>query len=203
MLAGKPVNRKTQQTQKVPSETEEEQEVCKNYALWGDRLHQIITSGTQWVVPYEMRQQVLRVAHHEIGHFVAEKNLKNICTHYRSPSMRKYVGSCIPYWIHCLPGGISTWRKAFFTQYIVAIVVGFTFIGVVKTTKIKCVIEFFKEPFAVCGIPRLIISDQGNAFTSKHFKATRDERLSKSKLNALITTTLGEGLRHRKIGQIQ
>lgn len=110
--------------------------------------------------------------------------------------------------------------------YIISLVdafTKFTFIRAVRTTKAKYVIEFLKDIFSVHGLPSTIVSDQGSAFTSKNFKlfcqqnnikhvlnavATprangQVERLNRSILSALMTTTLEEDLWDQKVRQVQ
>lgn len=55
--------------------------------------------GIQWVVPKGFRNQVVRWAYDEFGHFACEKTLQNLCTKYWFPRMReyvqKYIYSCV------------------------------------------------------------------------------------------------------------
>lgn len=99
--------------------------------------------------------------------------------------------------------------------YIIAVVDAFTkflFMRAVKTTKTKYVLELLRDLFSTYGCPQVLISDQGSAFTAKSFAefclqnnvrhiknavATprangQVERLNRSILSALLTTTLEE-----------
>lgn len=86
------------------------------------------------------------------------------------------------------------------------------FLRAVKSTKTKYVLEFLMEIFTTYGTPQTVVSDQGSAFTAKMFKmfcqqnkirhiqnavATprangQIERLNRSILSVLLTTTLEE-----------
>lgn len=46
----------------------------------------------------------------------------------------------------------------------------YTYLKAVKSTKIKYVIDLFKDIFTAYGMPENIIIDQGSSFTSKRMK---------------------------------
>lgn len=121
VLAGQLTDRKIKEIHKILSkqpETEEEQRIFKNYALRDGRVYRITASGIQWVVPRGMRQQVVRAAHNELGHFAIEKTLKRLCKYYWFPQMRQYVEKYIACCIQCLINKKTTGKKKdFYTQY--------------------------------------------------------------------------------------
>lgn len=103
VLAGQLTDSKIQQLHRILSGSpvsEYEQKVCHNYALREGRIYRITSKGLKWVVPKGMRQQVVRVAHDESGHFALEKTLCRISECYWFPRMRNYVldyiACCIP-----------------------------------------------------------------------------------------------------------
>ncbi len=85
----------------------------------------------------------------------------------------------------------------------------FTFLRAVKSTKAKLVIEYLRDIFATYGSPKVVITDQGTAFTSHDFGRFCEqnfiqhipvavatprangqvERLNRSIISALLTTT--------------
>lgn len=257
VLAGQLTDRKIQEIHKVlskPPETEEERQVYQNYTLRNGRVYRITALGVQWVVPHGMRQQVVRAAHDELGHFSVEKTLKRICQHYWFPRMRQYVEKYISCCIRCLFNKKNVGRREGYLHpipkenepmktvhidhlgpfpktkhgnlHIIVIVDAFTkfvFLRAVKTIKTKFVIEFFKDLFSVYGIPQNVISDQGSAFTAKEFKRFCEqnnikhilnavatprangqvERLNRSILSALMTTTLEEDRWDQNIREVQ
>lgn len=99
----------------------------------------------------------------------------------------------------------------------------FLFLRAVKSTKTKYVLEFLKDIFSTYGAPQMIISDQGSSFTAKKFamfcqqNAIRHiknavatprangqvERLNRSILNVLLTTTLEEELWDENVKKVQ
>lgn len=99
----------------------------------------------------------------------------------------------------------------------------FAFLGSVKTTKTKCVVEYFKDIFATYGSPKVLVTDQGSSFTSKMFKSFcsqnnikhvlnavatprangQVERLNRTILGALMTCTLEQDLWDDHIRQVQ
>lgn len=58
-----------------------------------------------------MRQQVVRAAHDDFGHFSADKTLHRLCQHYWFPRMRAYVERYIACCIACLYNKKKTGRK--------------------------------------------------------------------------------------------
>jgi hypothetical protein len=99
----------------------------------------------------------------------------------------------------------------------------FTFLHAVKSTKTKLVIGYLRDIFATYGTPKIIITDQGTAFTSHEFEqfcnqntikhvsvavATprangQVERLNRSILNALQTTVEDERRWDESIREVQ
>lgn len=111
-------------------------------------------------------------------------------------------------------------------EYVIVIVDAFTkfvFLKAVKSTKIKFVLDFFQELFMVYGIPEILISDQATCFSSKNMKIFCDqynihhtmiavatprangqvERLNRSVLAALSTSTLEEENWDDNVGKVQ
>lgn len=92
-----------------PPETDEDRKVYQNYALRDGRVYRITARGLQWVVPRGMRNQVVRAAHDEKGHFAVMKTLYRLCENYWFPRMREYVeryiASCIPCLYNKRPAG--------------------------------------------------------------------------------------------------
>lgn len=257
VLAGQLTDTKIDEIRKVlsqPPKTEYERNIYKNYALRDGRVYRITPRGIQWVVPRGMRQQVVRAAHDELGHFALEKTLKRLCEHYWFPRMREYVEKYISCCIRCLFNKRVSGRKEGYLHpipkeseplktvhidhlgpfprsqkkncHIIAIIDAFTkfsFLKAVKSTKSKIVIQYFKDLFSIFGSPKIIISDQGSAFTSKIFQnfcqqnnikhiknavATprangQVERLNRSILGALMTTTLEEELWDENVRNVQ
>lgn len=110
--------------------------------------------------------------------------------------------------------------------HLIAVIDAFTkfsFLRAVKSTKTKYVLEFLRDIFSTYGVPRKIISDQGSAFTAKKFTmfcqqnnihhvknavATprangQVERLNRSILNVLLTSTLEEELWDENVKKVQ
>jgi len=87
---------------KTTPTTDEEKAVFKDYALRDGRVYRITARGLLWVVPRGMRQQVVKAAHDEYGHFGVEKTLQNLCQYYWFPRMRQYVENYIKCCIACL-----------------------------------------------------------------------------------------------------
>jgi len=99
----------------------------------------------------------------------------------------------------------------------------FSFLRAVKSTKTKPVIEYLRDIFASYGVPKVIISDQGTAFTAnrfqefctqnhiKHLKTAvatprangQVERLNRNILNALLASTTDEDLWDAQVRRIQ
>lgn len=79
------------QTLSTPPETDGDRQVCKNYALRDGKVYRITARGIQWVVPRGMRNQIVRAAHDDLGHFGVEKTLYRLSDDYWFPRMRKYV----------------------------------------------------------------------------------------------------------------
>lgn len=92
-----------------PPETDYDKNIYKNYALRNGRVYRITALGIQWVVPQGFRNQVVRWAHDDKGHYACEKTLKKLCEKYWFPRMReyveKYIASCIPCLYNKLPSG--------------------------------------------------------------------------------------------------
>ncbi len=174
-----------------------EKQLVKDYVLRSGRVYRKTNKGKQWAVPHAMRQQVVRAAHDNFGHFSAEKTLQRLCSAYWFPNMRQYVEQYFSCCLRCLSDKRPTGRKEGFlhpipegitplktirvdhlgpfpknihrNEYIVVIVDAFTkfiFLRAVKSTRIRFVLEFFQELFAVYGIPEIVVTDQANCFTS-------------------------------------
>ena len=99
----------------------------------------------------------------------------------------------------------------------------FVFLRAVKSTKTKIVVEYFKDIFATYGVPKVVISDQGTAFTSSQFRAFCEqnqirhvknavatprangqvERLNRTILASLLTSTLEEDRWDEQIRSLQ
>lgn len=257
VLAGQLTDDKINEIRQVlskPPVTNYEKDIYKNYALREGRIYRITARGIQWVVPRGMRNQVVRAAHDDMGHFSLEKTLLRLCEHYWFPKMRQYVQKYISCCIRCLYNKRKAGKKEGFLNpipkepepmklvhmdhlgpfpkskhgnlHIIALVDSFTkflFLRAVKSTKTKYVLEFCRDIFAVYGAPSRIITDQGSAFTAKAFSnfceqnvirhvktavATprangQVERLNRSILSALLTSTLEEELWDENIRQVQ
>lgn len=110
--------------------------------------------------------------------------------------------------------------------HIIAAVDSFTkfvFLRAVKTTKTKYVLDFLKDIFSTYGAPQTIITDQGSSFTAKKFAmfclqngirhiknavATprangQVERLNRSIMSVLLTTTLEEERWDENVKEVQ
>lgn len=85
-----------------PPITDADKAVYQNYALRDGRVYRITARGLLWVVPRGMRQQIVKAAHDELGHFGIEKTLQRLCNHYWFPRMRQYVENYIKCCIACL-----------------------------------------------------------------------------------------------------
>lgn len=98
-----------QQVLSKPPETDYDKDIYKNYALRNGRVYRITALGIQWVVPKGFRNQVVRWAHDESGHFACDKTLKKLTEKYWFPRMReyveKYIASCIPCLYNKIPSG--------------------------------------------------------------------------------------------------
>jgi len=58
-------------------------------------------------------------------------------------------------------------------EHLIAAVDGFTkftFLRAVKSTNARLVIEYLRDIFETYGVPKVLVTDQGSAFTSKQFK---------------------------------
>lgn len=105
VLSGQLTDQKIQdihQTLSKPPESDAGRQIYKNYALRDGRTYRITARGIQWVVPRGMRNQVVRAAHDEHGHFGIEKTLHRLSDHYWFPRMQKYVEQYISCCIPCL-----------------------------------------------------------------------------------------------------
>ena len=111
-------------------------------------------------------------------------------------------------------------------DHLIVVVDGFTkltFLRAVKSTNARLVIEYLRDLFATYGTPKIIITGQGSAFTSRSFKEFCDqnqikhikisvaaarangqvERLNRAVLGALVTTTVDERRWDENIRDIQ
>lgn len=92
-----------------PPVTDYEKGVHRNFALRNNRVYRISARGIQWVVPRGFRNQVVRWAHDNSGHFAVEKTLDVISNKYWFPRMKdyieKYIANCIPCLYHKIPSG--------------------------------------------------------------------------------------------------
>lgn len=105
VLAGQLTDAKIKQIYEILSRspiTNFEKDVYKNYALREGRVYRITARGIQWLVPRGMRNQVVKAAHDDLGHFGIEKTLYRLCEHYWFPRMRQYVEKYIACCIQCL-----------------------------------------------------------------------------------------------------
>lgn len=221
VLAGQLTDAKIGEIRRVLSQlptTDYERDIYKNYALRDGRVYRITARGVQWVVPRGMRQQVVRAAHDDMGHFALEKTLYRLCEHYWFPRMREYVQKYISCCIKCLFNKRVSGRKEGFLHpipkdpepmrvvhidhlgpfpqskkkncYLIVIVdafTKFTFLRAVRSTKTFFVIQCLKDIFAMFGAPKMIISDQGSAFTSKLFQSFCNQNIIKHVKNAVAT----------------
>lgn len=101
-----------------PPESDEDKLIYKNYTLRDGRIYRITVKGIQWVVPKGMRQQVVRAAHDDLGHFAAEKTLLRLCEHYWFPRMRQYVEKYISCCLPCIYGKKPSGKKEGFLNPI-------------------------------------------------------------------------------------
>nr|CAI5826438.1 unnamed protein product [Callosobruchus analis] len=126
----------------------------------------------------------------------------------------KYISCCIPCLYNKKPAGkregylhpIPKTPTPFFTvhvdhlgpfpkskkgnAYVLALIDGFTkFVALkaVKSTKTRFVIDHTKSLSATYGVPRVLVSDQGSAFTAKKFKDFCHQNNIKHVLNAVAT----------------
>lgn len=221
VLSAQLTDSKIQHIQEVLSKdptTDEEKNIYKNYALRDGRVYRITVKGLQWVLPKGMRQQVVRAAHDDMGHFGVEKTLNNLCKHYWFPRMRhyveKYISCCVPCifskkpsgkkegFLHPIPKKPEPFDRLHIDHYgplpksskgnvhiivVVEAFTKFTFLKPVKSTNTKYVINFLEEIFALYGNPRILVSDQGSAFTSHKFQVFCKQNQIKHVLNAVAT----------------
>lgn len=237
-----------------PPDTDEARDIYKNSTLRDGRIYRITVKGLQWVVPRGMRQQVVRAAHDDLGHFGVEKTLRRVCEHYWFPRMRKYIEQYIGCCIGCIFGKKPSGKKEGYLYpipkkaepfdtlhidhygplpktsrgnlHVIVVVESFTkfvFLKAVKSTNAKYAVNFLREIFNLYGKPRVLISDQGSAFTSRRFQqfcrinkvkhvlnavATprangQVERFNRTMKYALLTTCAEEDKWNLCVGQIQ
>lgn len=101
-----------------PPQTESEKQTYKNYCLRDGRVYRITARGILWVIPRGMRQQVVKAAHDDLGHFGVEKTLLRLCESYWFPRMQKYVEQYIACCIPCLYNKRNYGRKEGFLNPI-------------------------------------------------------------------------------------
>ncbi|XP_030768409.1 uncharacterized protein LOC115891939 [Sitophilus oryzae] len=136
-----------------------------------------------------MRQQVVRAAHDDLGHFAAEKTLLRLCEHYWFPRMRQYVEKYISCCLPCIYGKKPSGKKEGFLNPIPKKSEPFDTLHIdhygplPKTRK--------EEIFTIYGKPRVLISDRGSAFTSKKANG-QVERFNRTLKSALLTSCCEE-----------
>lgn len=91
-------------------ETAKVASICKEYRVKNGRVFKVIDDKTErWVVPRNVRWQLLKANHDDVGHFGFSKTLERIRSFYWFPRMRKfvkkYVSSCLGCAHHKLPSG--------------------------------------------------------------------------------------------------
>ena len=121
VLSGQLTDDKLKHIHKIlskPPVTSQEHDVYKNYCLRDGRVYRITIKGTLWVVPKGMRQQVVKAAHDNLGHFGVEKTLHRLCENYWFPRMRNYVEQYIACCIPCLYNKRNSGKKEGFLRPI-------------------------------------------------------------------------------------
>lgn len=194
-----------------------ENSIHKEYKLINNRVHRKINDKYLWVVPRQMRRDVVRMCHDENGHFAVDKTVNKLLEGYWFPKLRNYVTNYISSCIQCLYNKKSKGPKQGFLhpidkviipfhtlhvdhlgplprsggkKYIFAVIDGFTKyiqLCATKDTSTAPVIRFLKQIFNVYGVPTRIVSDRGSAFTSRNFRKFCQELNIKHVQNAVAT----------------
>lgn len=112
VLAGQMTDKQLEAIHKIlekPPTDDYERKVHKNYKLKDNRLYKRFNDKELWVVPRNMRRDILRSCHDEFGHFSTEKTLNKLLECYWFPKMRqyveKYIASCVKCLYHKVPKG--------------------------------------------------------------------------------------------------
>lgn len=105
VLAGQMTDKKLQVIHKILQKTpsdDYEKRVHKEYKLKDNRLYKKTKDRELWVVPKNMRREIVRSSHDEFGHFSTEKTLQKLLECYWFPNMQKYVEKYVASCIRCL-----------------------------------------------------------------------------------------------------
>lgn len=84
-----------------PSVTDQyESKIHKEYKLKDDKIYKIINNKEVWVVPRNMRREIVSICHDNNGHFSLDKTLSKLQESYWFENMRnyvmRYIAACIP-----------------------------------------------------------------------------------------------------------
>lgn len=169
--------------------TDQTSQIKKDYVIKRNRLFRNVNGKEKWVVPSAVRWQIVRNAHDERGHFGIDKTLSRIQLYYWFKRMRNYVKSYINSCIQCCynkrPGGaigeqlhISPIIPIPFRIVHVDHVGSFPkstkgnlyIIGIADEFSTQPVICMFNEMSTYFGLPTIIVSDRGTAFTAVAFE---------------------------------
>lgn len=105
ILAGQMTDKQLQAMHGILKKTptdEFEKRIHKEYKLTDNRLFKKVNGRELWVVPKNMRREVVRSCHDEFGHFSVEKTLRKLLECYWFPKMNRYVTKYIASCVRCL-----------------------------------------------------------------------------------------------------
>lgn len=105
VLAGQMTDKKLQALHKIlqkPPADEFEKRIQKEYKIKDNRLYKKVKDKELWVVPKNMRREIVRSCHDEFGHFSTEKTLHKLLETYWFPNIQRYVEKYIASCIKCL-----------------------------------------------------------------------------------------------------
>lgn len=167
-----------------------------------------------FVVPRAMRKYVVVMCHDRAGHFGVDKTLALIRERYWFPQMVGYVKQHVRVCVECIFNKDFTGRreglcnpitperrpfqklyidhmgllpKSGCKEHIIVVVDGFSkfvLLEAVHTTKDTAVIRLLQKVFARYGLPDVVVTDRGTAFTSNVFVKFLEERAVKHSLTS-------------------
>lgn len=196
---------------------EYERKIHENYKLSDNKVYRKVKDKYKWVVPRQMRRDIVRMCHDEMGHFSLEKTMDKVQESYWFPNMApyiaKYIQNCIPCMFNKRKKGkkegylhpIDKVPVPFHTlhldhlgplpnssgrKFVLAVIDAYTkflLLCATKNTSVGPVNAFLKTIFSTYGVPTRVVSDKGSAFTSKAFAKFCEDYNIKHVQNAVAT----------------